>query len=84
MNGLKKLLDSYKGTAFLLVIVVVGVLVGMGKVTYEQFVKMVTWLFGMLAGSRAIEEGAKGFSGTNSIHFNAPKTAPTDAKDEEE
>lgn len=63
MNGLKKILGSYKGVAFIVVILIVGVLVGLGKVTYEQFVEFVKWAFGTLAIARAGEEGLKGLGG---------------------
>jgi hypothetical protein len=59
-EGFKKLFTSYKGTAFLLCIIVVGALVGAGKVTFEQFVEFVTWAFGALVLARAGEEGMKG------------------------
>ncbi len=63
MGGLKKLTESYKGTAFLVSIVVVGALVGAGKVSYEQFVEFTQWAFGFLVGGRAVEEGMKGIGG---------------------
>ena len=60
MSGLKKLLESYKGTAFLLCIIVVGALVGLNKVTYEDFVSFIKWGFSALVLARAGEEGLKG------------------------
>lgn len=60
MNGLKKILDSYKGIAFLLCLVIVGALVGFGKVPYEEFVAFVKWGFSALVIARGGEEGLKG------------------------
>ena len=59
MTGLKKLLDSYKGAAFLICIVIVGGLVALNKVTYEQFVTFVKWALGFTTIGRSIQEGAK-------------------------
>lgn len=59
MNGLKKLLDSYKGMAFLIVIVSLTLLVALGKADVDHFLGFVKWGFAALAGARAYEEGAK-------------------------
>lgn len=59
-EGFKRLFGSYKGTAFLLCIIIVGALVGAGKVPFEQYVDFIKWAFGALVVARAGEEGLKG------------------------
>lgn len=59
MTGLKKLLDSYKGVAFLLCLIIVGALVGMERISFAEFVEFILWAYGALATTRMGEEGMK-------------------------
>lgn len=59
MKGITKLLESYKGWAFLVTMVALVVLAGLDKIAGEKVIEVVEWALPILLGARALEEGAK-------------------------
>lgn len=59
MNGLTKLTGSYKAIAFLGVLIILGVMVGLGKMPASDLLEFVKYGFPSLVAARAYEEAAK-------------------------
>jgi len=74
LGGLGKILGSFKGVAFLIVMIAITVLVVLGKASIEQFTELVQWTFGSVVFARAGEEGMKGMGANKAKMLEQIKT----------
>lgn len=63
MDALASLLDNEKGLVAVLLLIGATVLVGLGKMTVDDWRNFAVWIFGAYAGSTAIHQAAIALGG---------------------